>query len=96
VIHLLGDHAGSRFAASLLHAIGRDEWIAHSEGEYIQKTVVLAKDLDSRKRLRAIQRETMAHSPLCDAQGLARALEDAYTGMFQNWHSSQSDPNQAQ
>lgn len=96
VIHLLGDHAGSRFAAPLLHAIGHDDWIARSEAEYIAKTVALARDVELRQRLRFTQRATMAHSPLCDAAGLARALEDAYTGMFEHWlkRSTPQEPAQ--
>ncbi|TAJ83676.1 MAG: tetratricopeptide repeat protein [Gallionellaceae bacterium] len=89
VITLLGDHVGSRFAASLVNAIGHSEWIAHSEAEYIAKTVALAQDVELRKRLRFAQREQMAHSPLCDARGLAHALEDAYCSMFRHWLTTQ-------
>jgi predicted O-linked N-acetylglucosamine transferase (SPINDLY family) len=89
VIHLLGDHAGARFAASLLQAIGHSEWFAHSEAEYIEKTLALARNVALRQQLRAEQRETMARSPLCDAHGLASALEDAYAGMFERWHATQ-------
>ena len=92
VIHLLGEHVGARFAAPLLNAIGHSEWIAHSEEEYIAKTIALARDVALRKQLRQGQREAMAHSPLCDATGLARALEDAYCGMFQQKISTQLNP----
>lgn len=90
VIHLLGDHVGARFAASLLQAIGRSEWIAHSEAEYIAKTIALARDSALRKQLRFLQRDVMARSPLCDAAGLARTLEDAYVTMFERRHNSPS------
>lgn len=83
VITLLGDHVGARFTASLVDAIGHDEWVAHTEAEYIEKTVALARAVELRKQLRFSQREAMANSPLCDAQGLARALEEAYVGMFE-------------
>jgi len=83
VITLLGDHVGARFTASLVDAIGHGEWIARTEAEYIEKTVALARDVALRRQLRFSQREAMANSPLCDAQGLARALEDAYVGMFE-------------
>jgi len=84
VINLLGDHVGSRFTASLVSAIGHSEWIAHSEAEYIAKTVALARDVELRKRLRLAQREAMANSPLCDAAGLAHVLEEAYAEMFEH------------
>ena len=89
VIHLLGGHVASRFAASLLNAIGHNDWIARSEAEYIEKVVTLARNPDLRIQLRQSQRDTMAHSPLCDAFGLARALEDAYSNMFMRWYDSQ-------
>lgn len=90
VIHLMGDHVGSRFTASLLDAIGHDEWIARSETEYISKTIALANDVKLRTQLRFSQREKMARSPLCDAQELARALEDAYCSMFERWFNTRS------
>jgi predicted O-linked N-acetylglucosamine transferase (SPINDLY family) len=89
VIHLSGEHVGSRFAASILNAIGHSEWIAHSETDYIDKVIALAKNVALRKQLRFTQRDTMANSPLCDAQGLARALEEAYSTMFQRWQQEQ-------
>ncbi len=88
VIHLLGDHVGSRFAASLLNAIGHGEWIAHTEAEYLDKVIALAADVALRKKLRYSQRNTIALSPLCDAQDLARSLEDAYGDMFARWLDS--------
>jgi predicted O-linked N-acetylglucosamine transferase (SPINDLY family) len=89
VIHLAGTHVGSRFAASLLSAIGHSEWIAQSEAEYIEKTISLAKNEGLRSQLRLKQRNEMLASPLCDAQGLARSLEEAYCGMFTRWFDSQ-------
>ncbi len=88
VVHLLGDHVGARFSASLLQSLGHDEWIAHSETEYLDKTIALARDVPLRKQLRFSQRERMANSPLCDSRGLAHALEDAYTDMFGRWLAS--------
>lgn len=90
VIHLLGDHVGARFSASLLQSIGHGEWIAHSKTEYLDKTVALARDVTLRKQLRFTQRERMANSPLCDPHGLAHALEDAYADMFGRWLDSHS------
>lgn len=90
VIHLLGDHVGARFSASLLEGIGRGEWIAHSEAEYLDKTIALARDVALRKHLRSSQRERMAHSPLCNARDLAHTLEEAYSDMFGRWMASPS------
>ena len=90
VIHELGSHVGSRFAASMLNAIGHPEWVAHSEAEYVDKVVALARNVEQRKALRPIQRGQMAHSPLCDAKDLATNLENAYFEMFERWLAIQN------
>jgi predicted O-linked N-acetylglucosamine transferase (SPINDLY family) len=76
----------SRMTASMLDAIGHPEWVARSEAEYVEKVAALAGDVEQRKALRPAQRERMARSPLCDARGLARSLEDAYFEMFGRWY----------
>ncbi|MEI7842373.1 MAG: tetratricopeptide repeat protein [Gallionellaceae bacterium] len=91
VIHLKGDHVGSRFAASILHAINHDDWIAETESEYLEKTISLAKNVALRKSLRFFQRELMANSPLCDAKNLAQTLEASYTRMFQQWQETKME-----
>ena len=85
VIALEGDRMGSRMTASMLNAIGRTEWIAGSEEDYIDKVVALARNVEQRKALRFSQRNRMAASPLCDARGLAMSLENAYFEMFERW-----------
>lgn len=87
MITLAGDRMGSRMTASMLNAIGHSEWIAHSEAEYIEKVVTLARDTQQRKTLRFNQRKKMAASPLCDAHNLASCLEIAYMTMFEHWQS---------
>ncbi|MBI2224514.1 MAG: hypothetical protein HYU44_06070, partial [Betaproteobacteria bacterium] len=81
----------SLMTTSMLNAIGRPEWIAHSEAEYIDKVVALARDVEQRKAIRSSQRSRMASSPLCDARGLAMSLENAYSEMFERWHDRKFD-----
>ena len=69
----------------MLDAIGRPEWIARSEAEYVDKVVVLARDVEQRKVLRSSQRNRISSSPLCDAKDLATSLENAYVEMFERW-----------
>jgi protein O-GlcNAc transferase len=78
VLHLAGNHAGARFTGALLSAIGHKEWIASTEDEYIQKAINLASAITVRQNLRETQRKDMSQSPLCDAKGLAQALESSY------------------
>ncbi|MDD2308155.1 MAG: tetratricopeptide repeat protein [Desulfuromonadaceae bacterium] len=83
VVSLAGDRMASRMTASMLDAIGRPEWLAGSEEEYVAKVTELAHDVAGREVMRTSQRERMASSPLCDAKGLAGKLEDAYGAMFE-------------
>jgi len=85
VITLSGQSMGKRMTASMLSAIGHSEWIAESKIDYVAKVVAMARDVVHRDSLRFKQREKMRNSPLCDAVGLARALEDAYEEMFDKW-----------
>jgi len=85
VVGLLGDRMVSRMTASMLHTLDRDEWLAESEDEYMAKVIELARDVELRKAIRSNQRKRMASSPLCDAKGLAQALETAFEAMFDRW-----------
>ncbi|MDD5299165.1 MAG: tetratricopeptide repeat protein [Gallionella sp.] len=83
VIACEGDRMASLMTASMLNAVGRSEWVARSEAEYMGKVIALARDVEQRKALRFVQRNRMASSPLCDARGLAMSLENAYFEMFE-------------
>jgi len=85
VITLAGDRMASRMTASMLSALGRDEWIARTESEYVKKVLELAADVQGRRALRFVLRGQMAQSPLCDTPGLARSLEGAYFEMLKRW-----------
>ena len=78
VITLAGQTHVSRVSASLLTHLGRPEWIASSETEYIEKCAGLAADLPWLAELRAGQREQMRLSPLCDAPRFTKNLEAAF------------------
>ena len=82
VITLPGDRMASRMSSAMLDAIGHPEWITRSEQEYLEKVVALARKPEQRRQIRLSLRNEMACSPLCDAKGLASALEDAYFAMF--------------
>ena len=85
VITLVGETHAERMSASLITALGRPEWIADTEEAFIAKAVALAADEDLRVGLRAVQRQRMAESTLCDGAGLARAMEDAYRDMWRRY-----------
>ncbi|MFF7056958.1 methyltransferase domain-containing protein [Achromobacter spanius] len=76
--------------SSVLHGIGRPEWIAQTEEEYIQKVVTLASDLPALANIRANLRAEMHASPLMDEPAFARKFETALRGMFNTWCESQA------
>lgn len=85
VVTLLGSRMASRMTASMLDALGHPEWIADSEENYIAKVALLARNVKLRASIRSTQRVRMAHSPLCDAKGLADTLVTAFEEMIYQW-----------
>ncbi len=85
LVALEGNWVGGRMASSVLKTLGRREWVARDEEEYVALVAGLARDVALRKTLRTNQRAAMAGSELCDGQGLARALENAFEAMYDTW-----------
>jgi predicted O-linked N-acetylglucosamine transferase (SPINDLY family) len=69
-------------SATILTSLGLTDWIATSSAEFVAKAAAFAADRTALASLRQIQRQRMKESPLCDADGLARALEQAFRGMW--------------
>ena len=90
VITLEGGWYGSRMTSAILKALGKPEWIARSEDEYVSLVALLARDRTGRKTLRTSQRSRMAHSPLCDTDGLAKIFGNAFDEMFELWLAKQT------
>lgn len=74
-----------RMGAAILTGLGRTEWIAETEADYVDKAVALAADLNALAALRAGLREEMKISRLMDEAGFARSVEAAYRAMWQRW-----------
>jgi len=82
----LADRPGmGRLGSCVLRALGRSEWIAQTEAEYVRKAVALANDLPALASNRTVQRGQMEASPLMDEPRFARKLEAAYRTMFARW-----------
>lgn len=85
VVVLQGREHAARVGMSLLNAAGLCEHIAETPDGYVNLAVQLAND---RPRLAQLRRELRAHvaaSPLCDAAGFTRRLEDAYRPLWREW-----------
>ena len=87
VVVLAGETYVSRFGGSALVNLRLQELIATSPARYVETAVQLAGDLDRLQALRATLRERMQASPLLDAAGFTRNLEDAYRQMWTRWCS---------
>jgi predicted O-linked N-acetylglucosamine transferase (SPINDLY family) len=74
-----------KIGASILTALGREEWIAYSEQEYIDKAVALATDTKKLASIRSSLREEMKRSPIMDHKGFVRELERTYQSMWDKW-----------
>jgi predicted O-linked N-acetylglucosamine transferase (SPINDLY family) len=87
LLTIAGNWLGGIMAATVLEALGHPEWIAHSEEDYVSIVCNLARDVEKRKHLRKTQRARMANSQLCDAEGLAQSLGEAFEAMYDRWCS---------
>jgi predicted O-linked N-acetylglucosamine transferase (SPINDLY family) len=85
LVALEGDWGGGRIASSALKALGREEWIAQSEDEYVSIVRDLVENVKYREQIRKTQRARMVASPMCDSKGMARAFEGAFEGMYDRW-----------
>lgn len=84
-VTLAGRLGVGRIGASTLAGLGRREWIAQTEAEYVEKVVALASDIPELARIRAGLRQEMQASTLMDEPGFARKVEQAYRDMFTKW-----------
>ncbi len=82
VITLAGDRHAARVGASILSHLGRPEWIARDGDDYVDRAVRLAGDPDRLSGLRAVLREQVRRSPLCDAVRFTRDLEAIYRTLW--------------
>jgi predicted O-linked N-acetylglucosamine transferase (SPINDLY family) len=64
--------------------------IAHSESQYVELAVALAKDRERLGNLRRTLRQRFAASPLADAGRFASQVEHAYRDMWRAWCASGS------
>jgi predicted O-linked N-acetylglucosamine transferase (SPINDLY family) len=90
LLTLSGRSFDARVGASLLHAVGLPEFVAHDEAEYASLLDALLREPQrlAQARRRLIEGRTSAR--LWDAPASARALERAYTAMYQRFREGKS------
>lgn len=75
VLSLRGRTHTSRVGASLLHAVGRPEWVADTDADFVAQACRLAADRDARARWRTEARSVLQVSALFDETGHTAAFE---------------------
>jgi predicted O-linked N-acetylglucosamine transferase (SPINDLY family) len=90
-ITLAGRASVGRIGSAILQGLGRPEWIATSEDEYIAKVVALAQDIGALQHHRTNLRQEMQASRLMDERGFALKVEQAYQQMFARWVNSNGE-----
>ncbi|WP_321901580.1 O-linked N-acetylglucosamine transferase, SPINDLY family protein [Paraburkholderia tropica] len=88
----VGRTAHARAGLSLLSNLGLPELAAHSDAEYAEIVVSLARDLPRLSALRAGLRARMQASPLMDGARFARGMEAAWREMWRDWCASDAVP----
>ena len=87
VLTLIGESFASRVAASLLNAIGIPELIAHTQIEYEEMAILLAKNPE---KLLAIKKKLIANrldKPLFDTSLFSKAIETAFIEMYKRYQA---------
>jgi predicted O-linked N-acetylglucosamine transferase (SPINDLY family) len=82
VVTAVGATPVSRSAASILVALGLDDWVAPSIDDFVDLAVARASDHQSIVSLRHSLRPRMQASPLMDEARFVRDLEAAYREMW--------------
>lgn len=85
VVTLVGPTAAGRAGLGQLSNLGLTELITYDPAQYVAIARALAYNAARLGELRATLRQRMAESPLMDARGFTRAIEDAYRHLWTDW-----------
>lgn len=85
VVTLTGEQHMSRVGTSLLSAVGRPEWCAGDEDEYVRIAAKLASDALALAQIRAGLRDELLISPLLDHAGQAARFGRALRDCWETW-----------
>ena len=89
VITQIGAHHVSRVGASLLHAVGLNDLIAHATEAVVDKALLLALDLPRLQHLRQHLRHIMSELPLTQGTAFTCQFEAA---LHQAWETTMTAP----
>jgi predicted O-linked N-acetylglucosamine transferase (SPINDLY family) len=87
-VTLTGSRFVSRVSASILHQVGLDDLVAHTEIEFVRIACALARDTRRLQELRVTLRNTMRQSSLTNAQLMVGNFENAILDAWRRLVSS--------
>ncbi len=90
VVTLAGSTHASRVGVSLLTNVGIPELVASTRSDYSAIAAHLAADTERLRLYREHLRTAMAHSPLMDAAGVTRELEQAFHTIVTTYDTDKS------
>ncbi len=85
VLALAGERSAGRSSASILGALGLQDWVATTPEDYVRLALAHAAAPARLAELRATLRARLRDSALMDEAGFARAMEGAYREMWRTW-----------
>ncbi len=85
VITLVGKTVVGRAGLSQLTNLGLAQYATTTPEEFVRAASNLAGDLPRLRELRTGLRQRMRQSPIMDAVGFTRGIEDAYRTMWRTW-----------
>jgi protein O-GlcNAc transferase len=87
VLTLMGESFASRGAASLLNAIGIPELIAHTQIEYEEMAILLAKNPEKLHAIKQKLSDNRLVKPLFDTPLYSRGIETAFMEMYRRYQA---------
>jgi len=82
LVALRGDRGIARGGASILETLGLPDLIAPTKADFVDRNLRLVADAGLRLEMRRTLRRRLERSPLMDAAGFTRDLENAYREML--------------
>jgi protein O-GlcNAc transferase len=89
-ITVLGDRISGRTSATILAAVGLQDWIAATPDHYVALAQAHAADVKGLAALRPALRERLAASVICDHAAYCRTVEAAYRTIWRRWCAGQT------
>lgn len=68
-------------SVSIYHSLGLQDWLAHSEDEYLERVVAWAQDREFLRIQRQQLRQRLLNSSICDGPGFAREAEALFASL---------------